>query len=323
MMNDFDDFYAALAQTPLAPWTAEIRQHIEREMGPASHGDMPRWLATLKRLPRIPASDILFNSDSITVKPPADAQMRERLEDELREFHPWRKGPFTIHGVHIDTEWRSDLKWDRLKDHIQPLKDRLVLDVGCGNGYHCWRMAGAGARLVVGIDPTLLYVMQFFAIKHFIGKQPVHLLPLTLEEMPQNSRAFDTVFSMGVLYHRRSPFDHLAELRGALRPGGELVLETLVIEGGENAVLVPEGRYAKMKNVWFIPSPVTLVAWLRRAGFLNVRVIDVTPTTREEQRATDWMRFESLADYLDPNDTSKTIEGYPAPCRAIVLAEAP
>jgi len=321
-MNGYDELYAALAETPLAPWLDEIRRGIEREMSPDSHGDMPRWLETLNNLPRITASEVLLNSDSITVNPPCEAALRELLEEDLREFHPWRKGPFTIHGVHIDTEWRSDLKWNRLKDHIQPLKDRRVLDVGCGNGYHCWRMAGEGAQLVVGIDPTLLYVMQFLAIKHFLGKWPVYLLPLALEEMPQNTRAFDTAFSMGVLYHRRSPFDHLAELRGALRPGGELVLETLVIEGSENSVLVPEGRYAKMKNVWFLPSPETLVSWLRRAGFQNPRVIDVTPTTSEEQRSTDWMRFESLADYLDPNDHSKTVEGYPAPRRAIVLATA-
>jgi tRNA (mo5U34)-methyltransferase len=322
-MNYYDDFYAALAQTPLAPWSDELRHLIEREMAPSSHGDMPRWLETLNLLPRIAASEVKLDSDSITVNPPSDMALREILEEELREFHPWRKGPFTIHGVHIDTEWRSDLKWNRLKEHIQPLKGRLVLDVGCGNGYHCWRMAGEGAQLVVGIDPTLLYVMQFLAIKHFLGKWPVHLLPLTLEEMPQNSRAFDTIFSMGVLYHRRSPFDHLTDLRGALRSGGELVLETLVIEGSEHTVLVPEGRYAKMKNVWFLPSPQTLVSWLHRAGFRNVRVIDVTATTSEEQRTTDWMRFESLLDYLDPNDPSKTIEGYPAPRRAIVLADAP
>ncbi|HEY0635823.1 MAG TPA: tRNA 5-methoxyuridine(34)/uridine 5-oxyacetic acid(34) synthase CmoB [Gammaproteobacteria bacterium] len=322
-MNDYDDFYAALTLTPLAPWGEELRQRIEREINPAAHGDMPRWLETLRQLPHLAADEVLLDSDSVTVTPSADAATREILVEDLCEFHPWRKGPFTIHGVQIDTEWRSDLKWNRLKEQIQPLQGRLVLDVGCGNGYHCWRMVGAGARLVVGIDPTLLYVMQFLAIKHFLGKWPVHLLPLALEEMPQNTRAFDSVFSMGVLYHRRSPFDHLAELRGALRPGGELVLETLVIEGGDNAVLVPEGRYAKMKNVWFIPSPTTLVSWLRRAGFLNVRVIDVAPTTSEEQRTTDWMRFESFADYLDPLDPARTIEGYPAPRRAIVLAEAP
>ncbi len=321
-MNEYNDLYAALAETALAPWLDEIRRDVDREISPANHGDMPRWLETLNSLPHIAASEVLLNSDSITVNPPCDAVLRELLIDELREFHPWRKGPFTIHGVHIDSEWRSDLKWNRLKDHIQPLKDRLVLDVGCGNGYHCWRMAGEGARLVIGIDPTLLYVMQFLAIKHFVGRKPVYLLPLTLEKLPQNSRAFDTVFSMGVLYHRRSPFDHLSELRSMLRPGGELVLETLVIEGNENSVLVPEGRYAKMKNVWFLPSPETLVSWLRRAGFQNPRVIDVTTTTSKEQRSTRWMHFESLADYLDPDDISKTIEGYPAPRRAIVLATA-
>ncbi|MEW8068099.1 MAG: DUF1698 domain-containing protein, partial [Candidatus Thiodiazotropha endolucinida] len=43
-------------------------------------------------------------------------------------------------------------------------------------------------------------------------------------------------------------------------------------------------------------------------------------TTIEEQRATEWMRFESLADYLDPADRSLTIEGYPAPRRAVFVA---
>ena len=56
---------------------------------------------------------------------------------------------------------------------------------------------------------------------------------------------------MGVLYHRRSPIDHLLELKGCLQTGGELVLETLVIDGGLGEVLVPENRYAKMRNVWF------------------------------------------------------------------------
>ncbi|MCU7797779.1 MAG: tRNA 5-methoxyuridine(34)/uridine 5-oxyacetic acid(34) synthase CmoB, partial [Candidatus Thiodiazotropha sp. (ex Myrtea spinifera)] len=140
------------------------------------------------------------------------------------------------------------------------------------------------------------------------------------EDIPPNLQAFDTVFSMGVFYHRRSPFSHLSELKGCLRKGGELVLETLVIEGGPGEVLVPEGRYAKMRNVWFIPSPATLISWLSRAGFGDVRLIDVTTTSVEEQRATEWMRFESLADYLDPSQPAQTVEGHPAPRRAIIVA---
>ncbi len=194
----------------------------------------------------------------------------------------------------------------------------------CGNGYHCWRMAGAGADLVIGIDPTQLFLAQFLAVRHFLGKSyPIHLLPLGIEQLPANLQAFDTVFSMGILYHRRSPIDHLYELKGCLHQGGELVLETLVIEGEEGEVLVPNGRYAKMRNVWFIPTPATLCGWLRRCGFRNVRLVDVTATTVEEQRRTEWMQFESLSDYLDPANPQLTIEGHPAPQRAIILAESP
>ena len=203
-----------------------------------------------------------------------------------------------------------------------------MLDVGCGNGYHCWRLALAGARQVIGIDPTALFLAQFLAVRTLLAPMSpelvdrVSLLPVGIEALPAALARFDTVLSMGVLYHRRSPIDHLLELRGALRPGGQLVLETLVIEGGADRVLVPERRYAKMRNVWFIPSPALLETWLRRCGFRRVETVDVTPTTTREQRSTEWMTFESLADFLDPADSRFTIEGYPAPRRAIVTAEA-
>jgi tRNA (mo5U34)-methyltransferase len=143
------------------------------------------------------------------------------------------------------------------------------------------------------------------------------------EDLPQKLSCFDTVFSMGVLYHRRAPFDHLEELKNALRPGGELVLETLVVEGDANTVLLPRDRYAQMRNVWFIPSALALENWLQRLGFVNIRTVNINQTSVEEQRSTAWMNFQSLADFLDPNDSSKTIEGYPAPRRAVVIAEKP
>jgi tRNA (mo5U34)-methyltransferase len=198
-----------------------------------------------------------------------------------------------------------------------------VLDVGCGSGYHCWRMLGDGALEVIGIDPTPLFVVQFWALQKYLRKDGIWVLPQGIEQVPAKLQAFDTVFSMGVLYHRRSPMDHLQELRECLRPGGQLVLETLVIEGGPGQVLVPEGRYARMGNVWFLPTPETLLGWLRKLGFTDVELIDVTVTTTEEQRATEWMRFHSLADFLDPEDPSRSIEDHPAPRRAIVTARTP
>ena len=151
----------------------------------------------------------------------------------------------------------------------------------------------------------------------------MHVLPLALEQLPAEMRVFDTVVSMGVLYHRRSPLDHLLELRGCLRSGGQLVLETLVVEGDAGRVLVPEGRYTRMRNVWFLPSCDALQRWLRRCGYVDVRLADVTRTTVAEQHSTGWMTFQSLADFLDPADPTRTVEGLPAPTRAIVVATAP
>jgi tRNA (mo5U34)-methyltransferase len=100
------------------------------------------------------------------------------------------------------------------------------------------------------------------------------------------------------------------------------VLETLVIEGDEGVTLLPRGRYAKMRNVWFLPTPATLGAWLERCGYRNIRLVDVAPTGIEEQRSTPWMQFESLPEFLAPGDPTRTIEGLPAPRRAIFVANS-
>jgi tRNA (mo5U34)-methyltransferase len=305
------------------PWAEVLPGQLNRAFSPDRHGDWPKWADILRRLPSCPVDRVDLNASAITIEGLCDAECRPLTETLLRSLHPWRKGPYEIFGIHIDTEWRSDCKWERLANQISPLQGRLVLDVGCGSGYHVWRMAGAGAKRVIGIDPTLLSVAQFLAVRHFAGPHPVHVLPVGIEDVPPNLRVFDTLFSMGVLYHRRSPLDHLLELKACLREGGELVLETLVIEGGAGQALVPEERYAQMRNVWFIPSVLTLEGWLKRCGYKNIRLVDVGKTTTEEQRSTDWMRFQSLRDFLDPGDPNLTVEGLPAPRRAIFLADSP
>lgn len=321
-MIDYSSLNGFLRGTRLDGWLEKLPSQLEGAFSAARHGDVKRWQGALEQMPVVQPSSVDFQSAVVRVGQPQDCSeaTRERLEELLRCFHPWRKGPYSICGIYIDTEWCSDLKWDRLCDKIEPLEGRIVLDVGCGNGYHCWRMLGDGARLVVGIDPYLLYVFQYHAVSRFLHSPPVFVLPLGIEDLPPNLQAFDTVFSMGVLHHQRSPFDHLLQLRSCLRSGGELILETLIIDGDEGRVLVPKERYAKMRNVWFIPSCDTLHGWLERCSFRNVRLIDVTLTTPAEQRSTEWMTFESLSDYLDPENPLLTVEGLPAPKRAIFLA---
>lgn len=322
-MTDFTLLKKAVKGSALEKWIEETEPVVNAKFDPAKHGDLRKWRLIIKELPEYPPEKIVLDSRFITIQSTQQPNFtdNDKMYTLLQELKPWRKGPYKIYDTVIDTEWRSDLKWDRIKDTISPLAGKTVLDVGCGNGYHMWRMAGAGAKTVIGIDPYMLSNVQFDVINKYIKSENVFLLPLGIEEMPSDMPAFDTVFSMGVLYHRRSPFDHLYELKSLLSPGGELVLETLVIDGKEGETLVPADRYAKMRNVWFIPSVPTLTAWVKRAGFSDIKVADVTPTTPEEQRLTEWMDFESLADFLDPDDPAKTVEGYPSPKRAVVIAK--
>ncbi len=321
-MNIYNPTYHLIQKSHLASACEDWPERVAAKFDPLRYGDLPRWLSVVDQLPEIQPSTVDFNARAITIGASSDCDdnTREQLELLLREMCPWRKGPYNLFGLEIDTEWRSDLKWDRLKDHISPLNDRYVLDVGCGNGYHAWRMYGAGAQLVIGVDPTIHYVMQFQAAQHYIQEPRVAVLPLGIDDLPDQLQGFDTVFSMGLLYHRRAPFDHLLQLKGCLRPDGELVLETIVIEGHEGEVLSPRGRYAKMKNVWFIPSVPTLEGWLSRVGFKDIRTVDIGRTTSQEQRVTSWIGSQSLADFLDPQNPHLTVEGYPAPVRAIVVA---
>ena len=235
------------------------------------------------------------------------------------KLSPWRKGPFNLCGVEIDAEWRAEIKWNHIVNGISSLKDKIVLDLGCSNGYYMFRMAEQYPAFVLGIDPSKICWMQFEALQKYLKYQNLFFLPIGFEDMPENCEMFDTIFAMGILYHRKAPFDFLRTLKYMLKKGGELVLDTMTVEGDETTVLVPEDRYAGMKNVWFFPSDKALVVWLKKAGFCNIKIIDKYKTTVEEQRKTQWMTSESLSDWLDSKDSRKTIEGLPAPTRTIVI----
>jgi len=287
----------------LGHWPEIVSPMITERLSTASHGDFGKWQQVVRSL----SAD---DNDCLAIR------------DLLLQLSPWRKGPFDVAGIHIDTEWRSDQKWARLRNSIAPLEGKNVLDVGCGNGYYAFEMRAAGAQNVIGVDPTLLFVMQFLAVNAFKKDPCIFVLPARLHELPLPARQFDTAFSMGVLYHQRAPIDHLRQLRQTLKPDGQLVLETLYLPGVNAFASTPEDRYARMRNVWLLPSIPELTIWLGRSGYMDIQVIDESMTTVSEQRSTEWMTFESLREALDPADSTLTVEGWPAPHRVVVTATA-
>ena len=240
------------------------------------------------------------------------------IEETAKKLIPWRKGPFNLFGLEIDSEWQSNIKYNLIRPHFN-LKDKVVADIGCNNGYYMFRMLEDKPKRLIGFDPSALTLHQFEFINHFVKSEIVYEM-LGVEHLEYYNHQFDFIFMLGVLYHRPDPVGTLKSLARGLNSKGEILIDTFMIDGEEELCLTPNKRYSKIPNIYFIPTIPALTNWLLRAGFENIEVIATTVTTNEEQRKTKWSFDQSLEDFLDPNDSSKTIEGYPAPKRVYVKA---
>jgi len=247
----------------------------------------------------------------------ADRLAIQKVAESIR---PWKKGPFRIFGMEIDAEWRSDHKWDRMVTALPDLKGKRLLDVGCHNGYYMFRMLAQRPEYVLGIDPVPRLWYQFHFLNHFLAEDALEFRMWGWQEMEGWTSQFDGIFCMGILYHHPDPIGLLRTLFAALRPGGFLVLESIVIPGEDHRCLIPSDRYAKMRNVWFLPTVRAMEIMLERTRFRDVICLADQVHTPREQRTTYWNQGPSHADFMMPGDPSKTCEGYPAPRRAILLA---
>ncbi|MDD5161145.1 MAG: tRNA 5-methoxyuridine(34)/uridine 5-oxyacetic acid(34) synthase CmoB [Sulfuricurvum sp.] len=267
----------------------------------------------LNQLPLINTTVDLGNT--VSLKTDAVVDMLE-LERVARLMMPWRKGPFDLFGLFIDTEWRSDLKYNFLRPHFN-LQGKKVADIGCNNGYYMFRFLEDSPAKVVGFDPSALFKSQFDLINHYVKSDIVYEL-LGVEHLPLYEEKFDVIFCLGVLYHRSDPISMLKTLTQGLEKGGEVYLDTFIIDGDEPVALCPSESYSKITNVYFVPTLKALENWCMRAGFTSFEVLGTVLTTSDEQRKTDWIESQSLEDFLDPADSTKTVEGYPAPKRGYI-----
>ena len=246
------------------------------------------------------------------------SELASQIEETARLMKPWRKGPFQLNALFIDSEWQSQIKYNLLEPHFD-LKDKVVGDIGCNNGYYLFRMLAQEPKKLIGFDPSAVYYSQFKFINHFIQSDIVYEL-LGVEHVEFYEHRFDTLFCLGVLYHRSDPVAMLKSLFKGLNKGGELILDTFMIDGEGEMCLTPRERYSKIPNIYFVPTVNALKNWCYRAGFESVEVLETMKTEPREQRKTEWIDTQSLEDFLDPEDDMKTVEGYPAPKRVYIKA---
>lgn len=323
MTHYFNQNIKAFAKEPFFNELKKVLSDKEKQLFENSEKNSALF-NSINNLPSIYTDFIDLSKDIIKLGSEYEVSELEqqKIEKIFKSLRPWRKGPFNIFGVDIDSEWQSFRKWNRLKNHISNLKGKTILDIGSNCGYYMFKMKEQNPAVMIGIEPLLLYVTQYLALQHFAKIKNMFCFPLKFEESGFFKNYFDTVFCMGILYHRKSPLEFLTDINSSMKRGGELMLETLIIPGNKDIALFPADRYSKMNNVYFIPTLKCLVNWLKKCGFKNIEHVNTSKTSLKEQRKTEWMEFESLEDFLNPEDKTKTIEGYPAPRRAIVTAQA-
>jgi tRNA (mo5U34)-methyltransferase len=310
-LPDADHKAIRALQQGKAHWLAQGRKGVERFRLP------------YESVRHIRAGQCDFSRDVVTIGSPDELSGpdREKVYKAMRDFMPWRKGPFEVFGIGIDAEWRSERKWNRLLPQLPDLQDKIVADIGCNNGYYMFRMVHHKPKLVIGFEPYLQHYFTFKTLNGFAGCENLHCELLGVEHTGLFKKTFDIVFLMGILYHRSSPIEVLREIRTAIRPGGVLIVESQGIPGKEPWAFFPEKRFAKVPGTYFVPTAACLANWLSRAGFAEVKIFFSHPMSSQEQRRTEWMVFESYEDFIDKADPSLTVEGYPAPIRIFARAE--
>ncbi len=313
--------YLDLLHTPHRKGIQELQQQKAEWLTKDKKG-IVRYRNLYESVAHVKADFIDCSGDTIRIgkAEELDSNTLQTVYEVMRSFMPWRKGPFNVFGHAIDSEWRSERKWNRIVPTMPSLAGKVIADVGCNNGYYMFRMAHHRPNLVIGFEPYLQHYYAFQTLNNFAGFENLFADLLGVEHIALFENCFDIVFLMGILYHRVSPVGVLKNVKTSIRPGGYLIVESQGIPGTEPIALFPEERYAKVPGTYFVPTPSCLVNWLRRAGFDDINLFCTHPMSSEEQRRTDWMNFESYEDFINTENSNLTVEGYPAPIRIYIKA---
>ncbi len=245
-------------------------------------------------------------------------EQHQDLKLLLHKLCPWKKGPFNFFDNYIDAEWRAEKKWFRVREAVGSLEGKVIADIGAHNGYYMFNMLEQNPEKIIGLEPVYKFRLMFQLMQNFLQSEKLEMLETGIEKMDQWENYFDTVFCMGILYHHTDPLSLLRKIYHAMKKDGVLIVESVGIPGNDPVCLFPENRYARGRGYYFIPTQSALENWLSRTQFRNIETFSHYLLTSDEQRRTEWADIDSLQESFDPQDSSKTAEGYPAQRRIYV-----
>ena len=102
------------------------------------------------------------------------------------------------------------------------LREKDVLEIGCGTGVHAKLLAAAGTRVAaVDLTPT---AVELTRRRLELAHLTADVREADAESLPFADASFDFVWSWGVIHHSESTDQVIAEIARVLRPGGRLAL---------------------------------------------------------------------------------------------------
>lgn len=276
-----------------------------------------------KKLSVFKSSKLVFNEDEVSIGDSSEFNREEHktFKECLELFIPWKKGPFDLFGNRVDSEWRSDWKWERIKKHCPNLEGKVIADIGCNNGYYMFRMLSENPKFVLGFEPFLKHVMLFNFLQSYVQRHELRMEPLGIEHCDFFEKTFDLIFCLGILYHHTDPVSLLRKMKESLKPGGHIIIDCQGIDDQRPISLCPPSSYAGAKGMWALPSESCLLNWIHRSGFRKMECFYKAPLSLEEQRSTEWAPIKSLKDFMSPSNPEQTVEGFPRPWRFYVKAQ--
>jgi SAM-dependent methyltransferase len=97
------------------------------------------------------------------------------------------------------------------------LKDKIILDAGCGQGRHAYFAAKYAAKAVFGVDLSEAVDAAYRNTKHF---ENVCIIQGDIYHLPFKEKTFDYAYSIGVLHHLPNPKAGFDEIIKLIRQGG-------------------------------------------------------------------------------------------------------
>lgn len=196
-------------------------------------------------------------------------------------------------------------EWHELKKMLPNFKDKRVLDLGCGFGWHCRYAVENGAKSVIGIDISQKMLSE---AKNKTKCGNIEYICMPIEDIDFPEESFEVVISSLALHYIKSFEDVLDRVYKCLSTGGDFVFSV------EHPIFTAQGPqdwyYDDKGNILHWPVDHYFTEGIRNAKFLGEEVIKYHRTLTTYLNSLIKIGFE-ITDVVEPKPAENMLNTVP------------